>query len=61
MHRFINLDNNEISAIGVKYLTRMQITKLQMFNLSNIYMYIGNNNIGSVGIKWFIKINAPLL
>ena len=33
---FINLDNNKISANGIKQLMPMQLTKLQILYLSNI-------------------------
>ena len=57
----IYLDNNEISVIDYKQLISILVPKLKILNLSNVGMKIDHNNIGSMGAKWLIKINMPLL
>jgi hypothetical protein len=55
---FTNLDSNNITANGIKLLMPMQLAKLQLLNLSNIYINTDWNRIG-VGVKWLTKISMP--
>lgn len=56
----IKLDHNKITKNGIKMLMSNQtFKKLTLLHLSNLTLIEDGNSIGSMGIKYLIKLELP--